>query len=349
MRWRVIYALSISVLISLPSHVAAEPVDACTAAFPDQLSNQSPVRFHARLDRDIAIYVAKHVQRACRRLAAFAHDNSSLLRGTAAATEIPAIVKKMRLGILEPIYRTDPDLWGLGLTERPAPAVDGDTTAQSKTESNRDCELRQASHRAQLGRATAVSFLRVLSVAQTSFLKTTAEPAKNIDPDQSKAFAEQITDVVAEIGFGSKPIYASFPDLWRREVRNTIEQVRPRTGQSNAAFRRAAPAPGTVRMSRAASSQILKFIRSLQREVGQNDQIAAISWDVGRKIKGPNDTDWKKLEPGLGIGTYSRREVPPDVIRTIDGVEIVFSGDDATRFAGKLIDFENGKFVLKKQ
>jgi hypothetical protein len=319
------------------------------AAFPDQPSDRAPAQFHARLDRDVAIYLAKHAQRACRRLAAFAHDNSSVLRGTAAATEILAIVKKLQLGILEPIYRADPDLRGLDLTERPAPAVDGDTTAQSERESKPVFERRHVSHRAQLGRATAVRFLRVLSDAQKSFLRTTAEPAKSISPDQSKAFDEQISDVAAEISFGSKPIYTSFPDLWRREMRNTIERIQQRTSESDAAFRKAAPAPGTVQMSRAASSQILKFIRSVQRQVGQNDLIAAISWNLGGRMKGPNDTDWRKLEPGLGIGTYSRREVPPDVIRTISGLQIVISGDDATRFAGKLIEFENGKFVLKKQ
>jgi hypothetical protein len=65
------------------------------------------------------------------------------------------------------------------------------------------------------------------------------------------------------------------------------------------------------------------------------------------RSKGPNDAEWKISGPGLGAGTFSCTQVPPDVIDTLDGIPIVFSGKDASQFAGKMIDRENGSLVLK--
>jgi hypothetical protein len=65
------------------------------------------------------------------------------------------------------------------------------------------------------------------------------------------------------------------------------------------------------------------------------------------RSKGPNDTEWKVTGPGLGAGYFSCAQVPPDVVRTIDGIRIVFAGDDASRFAGKIVDRENGSLIIR--
>jgi hypothetical protein len=46
-------------------------------------------------------------------------------------------------------------------------------------------------------------------------------------------------------------------------------------------------------------------------------------------------------------GTFLCAQVPPNVVRTSDGIRIVFAGDDASRFAGKIVDRENGSLIIR--
>jgi hypothetical protein len=52
--------------------------------------------------------------------------------------------------------------------------------------------------------------------------------------------------------------------------------------------------------------------------------------------RGRNDADWHKLGPGLSLDAYPRRQVPADVIETIDGLEIILSAPDPSIFVGKI-------------
>lgn len=330
--------LSISIFI-LSASVAAAADNPCA------IVGHPPGRHPAarvRLDKDVAIYIAKHAQRACGRLAKFVEDNSALVERARADSDISAIVAELRSEIMEPIIRAYPDLRGADLTQHPTPVAD-----KEFTNLHRDRCGKHAAQPARLGRRTALHFERAFGAAEASFLATSNALMKKVAPDQSKALAEQISDAETEIEFGRAPIYASFPDLWHRVEKKAVGNHPARTPERDAAFRKVAPKRGSVIVSQAALDRMKALLASLKCDVGPNDEIVGISWAFDEKTKGPNDTEWRKLASGVQIGTYSRRSLPPDVIRTFDGLPVVFGGGTAARFAGKIVDFRDGYFVLR--
>src|SRR5262249_39501136 len=150
----------------------------------------------------------------------------------------------------------------------------------------------------------------------------------------AKALMEDTVDVVAEFGFATNPIYRAYPDLWLAEVRAGAERNAPRTPESDEAFRKSVPPPGTVKLSGGALFVVRKFMTDVQR-CGGRDEVGAIRWVEQMSSKGPNDAEWRKSGPGLSLGSYSLRQVPPDVIETIDGMKMVLSAPDPSIFVGK--------------
>jgi len=89
-------------------------------------------------------------------------------------------------------------------------------------------------------------------------------------------------------------------------------------------------------------------LHGVRRAAPEGDQIAWIGWVKDQAVKGPNDTNWTSHGPGWVLGTYSRAQVPPDVIDTVRGVEIVFTtNDDPSSLTGKTIDVANHKFFVR--
>jgi hypothetical protein len=102
-----------------------------------------------------------------------------------------------------------------------------------------------------------------------------------------------------------------------------------------------------VKLTSAALQAVHNFAVAVRSEDGTKCQIMAITWTREGWWKGPEDTEWKTTGPGLSLGAYRCGQLPSDVIETIDGMPMVISGETASQFDGKIIDWENGKFVLK--
>ncbi|MBV8567568.1 MAG: hypothetical protein JO273_19125, partial [Methylobacteriaceae bacterium] len=75
--------------------------------------------------------------------------------------------------------------------------------------------------------------------------------------------------------------------------------------------------------------------------------VAAISWILEERWKKPLDEEWKTQGPGLSLGSFDRGEMPPDVIDTVDGIQIIFSAKNPSIFVGKTVDFKDGRFLLR--
>lgn len=126
----------------------------------------------------------------------------------------------------------------------------------------------------------------------------------------------------------------------------TLQQ--PRTPESDEVFRKSAPPPGSVRLSNRAFAVLNSFMHKVHRAMPEGDQIAWIGWAKDQAVKGPNDANWTSRGSGWVLGSYSRAQVPPDVIDKIRGVEIVFTTDgDPSSLTGKTIDVANRKFFVR--
>jgi hypothetical protein len=274
--------------------------------------------------------IVRHVQRACGLM-------QELLATKEVATErritagINLTVATLWKDVLLPLYRAYPDLRGRDLRQVPDSDIPGATISK-----------------VQMGPATATYLRRVLLRAQTGL----SEKLHDVDcGSREKQDCDRLTDIVAEIGFAGAPIYSSYPKLWQVELREGFRRgaSQPRTPKTDAAFRASAPPRGSVQLTPAASAYLRDMLRSIRRQLDDECVVVAITWTLGMRSKGPNDAEWTTSGPGLSAGAFSCTQVPPDVIDTLDGIPIVFSGKDASQFAGKMIDRENGSLVLKER
>lgn len=325
-------ALLVAALCAMANPVFAEPtrppnvgsrVDNLCRQGPPTKSHATAAHWKAQLDRTTAVYSVKHLRRACDLLTAFVRDHQILLAEKKVAEPIMAIGVDLRMQALEPIYRRYPDLRDKD--------VGGEETSYGW-----------------IGRTTARRLLRVLSTASTRFIGDAGKIVEPVAAGDLEKVLKQVADVGAEIiNFVNAPVFKHHPDLWQAEFRSAADKLLSRSAESDAAYRKSAPPPGTVRLTAEASSFVRKFFAESRRYFGKDDHVAIILWVLERRSKGPDDAAWSKEGPGLQFGALSRRQVPPDVIQTIDGLKIVLSAPDPSTFVGKVIDVKEGNFVFK--
>jgi hypothetical protein len=293
---------------------------------------------HVRIDQDASLYTAKYAQRACRLIDSLAGDISNRDEPQIVSA-LRSVIAKLRDTVLEPIYQRHPDLRGQDLTAAQTydPKIPEDIGTPGVAPERH------------MGPATAAYLRWVLADTTRAFRKASASICGTGAEDEK--CAQGIGDVFAELGFAGRPIYSNYPDLWRLNLKEVDTDFPPqRTPESDAAYRRAAPAPGSVRLTPDAASALRAMLASERRDVGKGCRVATILWSIGGSWKGPTDAEWKKTGPQFIIGTFRCSEVPPDAVRVIDGIPIIFAGDEASRFTGKLIDIEkDGTVVVKGQ
>ena len=277
--------------------------------------------WRARLDRGSAVHVARHMQRACRHLAGLIEAYRPKLEENDRAAKLASIIDRIRSNALAPIYHAHPDLRGRDLTGR-KPRQDTRMT-----------------------RATALRLRAVLKEMSTGTMQALGALDDLVPAQDVPALLDRFLDVTAEFTFATAPIYKRFPDIWNAEVKASARQVPPRTAESDDGFRKSAPPPGTVKLSERALSVVRKFLAAA-RKAGGADMVASIIWVHEKGSKGPDDARWRKSGPGLDLGAYSRREVPPDVIETIGGLPVILSAPDPSMLTGKTIDYQDGRFVI---
>ncbi len=78
-----------------------------------------------------------------------------------------------------------------------------------------------------------------------------------------------------------------------------------------------------------------------------SNYVGSFSRVLDEEYKKPGATEWMKIGPHVGCGAFDCKQLPSDVVRTIDGRRLVIFDQVPPRFAGKLIDIEAGRFLLK--
>jgi hypothetical protein len=298
----------------------AERADPCSTSGA-RTASPSPAPWRARISRRDAVYVILHVQKACRYLAE-SPDKAS--QSAPFAPQLASILDDLHTAVLDPIYRSHPDLESAVLPVSAMRKVPRATP--------RDVQ-----------RATAARMSDDLTRLRRQVYKLSTQ---NLDQLSDKSAAQKASqpfnDAAAELSFAQSIVFEAYPDLFTKLA---IPQ-QPRTEESDAGFRQSAPPLGSVRLSDSALALVKSFMREVRRQVPENDQIASIGWASDQRAKGPKDADWADLGSGWVLGTYRRTEVPPDVIDRVRDIEIIFSAKDPSSLTGKIVDTKGRKLVV---
>jgi Fe-S cluster assembly iron-binding protein IscA len=317
---RHILAIMVGLLIlgCLSARADTKQTDRCSTF----RSNAAKVsRSRLDLDEAAAVEIAKHIQKACKVITEV--QSVSVLVSSPKFAEVLTDTGKRLTGVLDRIYRAHPTLRGKDLTEL--------ASVQAKKLPVKPC----------IGRGAAIRLRWRFANIESAYAKVQAVTPCKAD----EAGCSKLIDLVSEVGFAASPIYNAYPDLWHLQMHEVLKQVR--TEKSDDGFRKVAPKPGSVRLTSAASSRVRELMESLKKEGGLGCQVATLSWTPFSESKGPEDKDWKKSGPSVGAGAFGCDQIPPDAIRNVDGLRIVFEGDSAQRFEGKTVDFQKGHFLLE--
>ena len=228
--------------------------------------------------------------------------------------------------VLGPIYRSYPDLESTSLPER-----------------NPQKMLRAT--RRDIRRSTAVRLSDDIAHLQQQIYKLSAESlGQPADRNAAEKAMQPFADAAAELSFAEKIAFDAYPKLFAKKFDAVPEQ--PRTEEGDASFRKGAPPLGSVRLSDSALLLIKSFMRQVRRDMPKSDHVASIGWTTEQKSKGPGDADWIDRGSGWVLGAYLRTQVPPDVIDKVRDIEIVFSAEDPSSLAGKIVDAKNQKLFV---
>ena len=298
----------------------AKRADPCSTSGA-RIASPSPAPWRARISRRDAVYVILHVQEACRYLA-----ESPDSRSASSTPQLASIFDDLHTAVLDPIYRSHPDLESAVL---PVSA-----TQKVPRATPRDVQ-----------RTTATRMSDDLTRLQRQIYKLSTQ---NLDQLPDKSAAEKalqpFNDAAAELSFAQQIAFDAYPDLFAKLFHEIPQQ--PRTEESDAGFRKSAPPLGSVRLSDSALALVKSFMREIRREVPESDQIALIGWARDQRAKGPKDADWADLGSGWVLGTYRRTEVPPDVIDRVRDIDIIFNAEDPSSLTGKIVDTRGRKLVV---
>jgi hypothetical protein len=298
----------------------AERADPCSTSGA-RTASTSPAPWRARISRPDAVYVILHVQKACRFLVK-SRDKAS--QSASSPPELASVLDDLHTTVLDPIYRSHPDLESAVL----AISVMQKVPRATPRDIQRTTASRVSGDLTRLRR-------RIYELG-----------TQNLDQLSDKSAAEKalrpFNEAAAELSFAQSIVFEAYPDLFTKLA---IPQ-QPRTAESDAGFRQSAPPRGSVRLSDSALALVKSFMREVRRKVSDSDQIASIGWARDQRAKGPKDADWADLGSGWVLGTYRRTEVPPDVIDRVRRVEIIFSAEDPSSLAGKIVDTKGRKLVV---
>lgn len=326
---RLKYCALVAGLVTFSSAAFAAPdLDPCAPSVAAPPAPGSLPRY--RLDHDSATMIVRHVQRACLAAAKLSTADFAPAIAKAAIVELALRKRKLRLDVLEPIYSAYPELRGKDLS---GPDAD-EPKAIGKPPPGR------------IGAATAYALRWVLAKSARLPANLFEKSAKAADTDRALLF---LMDYGAEIAMAGSPVYAAFPGLQSIAMEEAEAIGGFRTAKSDAEFRMHSPPRGSVTLSAAAIASIRDFLASAQHLSGRRDEVAVLSWILSTRFRRSGEIEWTTTGPGVELGGFTRRQVPPDVIQEIDGLPIMFESGQAGRFEGKLIDYVDKKFLLRER
>jgi len=266
-----------------------------------------------QISRRGAVYVIKHIHNACRLLASASDDGS----------RSDSIRGDLYDSIISPIYRAHPNI---------ARAMRWPSSGKAFHATPRDIE-----------RIPAIRLNDEIARLQKDIIKLGGDKVdRSVDQSAATKALEPFIDAATELSFGGQIALDAYPDLFAK-IRVPDQ---PRTAESDAAFRKGAPPHGSVKLSDAALTLVQSFMREIGRIQG-SEQVAVIGWAREQKSKRPGDKEWSSSGAGWYLGAFRRTEVPPDVINTVRGVEIVFTAEDPSALAGRTIDATKRKLFVR--
>ncbi|MGY3591067.1 hypothetical protein ACVIGB_009349 [Bradyrhizobium sp. USDA 4341] len=293
----------------------------------DQVERDGPCRVQAtsagptkpaapiRISHRSALYIIRHVNKACRILAGADADRS----------RSDSIRADLYDSIVRPIYRVHPGV-AVASLKPPTPKV-----------------LHATAH--DMGRTTAQRLDNEFKRLRQDISKISQDAVgQSADERTAKAALEVFLDATAELAFAGHIAFDAYPDLFAKSFDDVPAQ--PRTAESDAGFRKGAPPIGSVKLSDSALALIQSFMREVHRS-SRHDQVVVIFWARDRQSKGPGDVAWSSQGSGWTLGAYQRTQIPPDVIDTVRDVEIVFSAEAPSALAGKTIDATKQKLFVR--
>jgi hypothetical protein len=196
-----------------------------------------------------------------------------------------------------------------------------------------------------IGRTTADKFNDVITRALKSIIELgQGEIDRSVDENAARKIQERFLDTTTELSFARKIVFDAYPTLFTKAFDTIPDQ--PRTAERDASFRKLSPPLGSVKLSDAALALIQAFMQELRRVPG-GEWVVTIGWARDQKFKRPADREWTNEGAGWFLGSYRKVELPPDVIDTVRGVEIVFTADDPSALAGKTIDATEKKLFIR--
>lgn len=185
-------------------------------------ASPSPAPWRARISRRDAVYVILHLQKACRYLAEGPDSRSA-----SSTPQLASIFDNLHTAVLDPIYRSHPDLESAVL---PVSAMHKVPRATP-----RDVQ-----------RTTATRMSDDLTRLQRQIYKLSTQTPDQL-PDKSAAekALQPFNDAAAELSFAQQIAFDAYPDLFAKLFHEIPQQ--PRTEESDAGFRKSAPPLGSVR------------------------------------------------------------------------------------------------------
>ena len=82
--------------------------------------------------------------------------------------------------------------------------------------------------------------------------------------------------------------------------------------------------PGTINVSAAALKYARDFIETVAAAHG-NHYIATFEWSQSITVRPTPDATPEPVDDCLTLGAYERKDVPPEAIQTVDGVEFAIN------------------------
>jgi hypothetical protein len=200
---------------SRPAHV--ERLDPCLA---NESRSTAPASWSAKIRRDNAINVIRHVRNACRIINQLASSQDEKLR-----PRLNSVLENVRDEILAPIYRTYPSL--------------------ARTCIPNDVHPNRRPTRRDIDRVTATRLDHARVRVQQEINRLADEVTERADSRQSaEAALQPFVDASVELAFAWGLGFEAHPDIW---AKNLPDQ--PRTPESDASFRQSALPLGSVKLS----------------------------------------------------------------------------------------------------
>jgi hypothetical protein len=277
------------------------------------------------MSTDAAAYVVRHVRNACRFITEGTRQGAPLEQISRSLTPILA---GMNAGILAPIFRLHPEL----LAE---PQEQQSPTSVYRATRN------------DISRLTATWLMHNLLKSEQALGKASSDfISQRADQESAVEAYGPILNATAELSAAAKVISDTYPRVWQKQL-IAGRPLQVRTAESDANFRKSAAPRGSVKLTAPAIETIRSFLRQARIAEPNGDWVASLEWVIEQRAKGPEDRNWTTIPAGLVLGTFSRSQVPPDVIDKVDGIEIIFTGDSPERLTGKTVDFQKGRFVIR--